>query len=192
MSLAIWAPEVLGYPRWEPYGYADARDVLVVRMTGGTEQRARRTQRRERTFRVSFLVEEFRRDRIDAFFVERGFGADSFLVEDPSRRFVRGLALGASAALQTAFVLPTSGDYGGAYPANTEITRLLDDGVAISRTVNPDTRTLTAAVAPGAGSVMTADVAILTRVVLRGTYEWAPRGEGAAWETSMTWEEVSS
>lgn len=193
MSIAVWANNVLGYPRWDEHQFADERRTGVVAMSGGRyEQRYRRDPRRFRSYSISLrLRTDAQRDAVDAFFVSLGYGADSFLVEDPRRRVVTGLAMGTANGSQTDFVIPATGDYGGIYPQNVSLTRLYDDGTSIARTVGTDTRTLSATGgAPALNSVMTADVAFYLRVVLRSPIAWTPLGEGAAWATSMTWEEV--
>ncbi len=191
MSIARWSYPVLGYPVWDPYSFSDERRTLVVPLSGRHEQRIRRDNRRYRSTQVTVKARtDAQRDAIDAFFVGLGFEADSFLVEDPRRNYVSGLALGTSIAAQVNFTLPTSGDYGGAYPLDDPNTILRSDGSPIAKTVNTDSRILVASVAPGAGHTMTADVYYWCRVVLRGRYRWSPLGEGAVWETSMTWEEV--
>lgn len=193
MSIARWAYPVLGYPVWAPFSFGDNRRVVTVPFTGNRyEQRVRRDQRRFRKTQVTIRArDDAQRDAIDAFFVGLGFGADSFLVEDPRRSLVTGLALGTSAGGQTAFPLPATGDYGGAYPLTDPRTILKSDGVAIAKTVDTDGQILNASVAPGAGHTMTADLYYWSRVVLRTErYLWTPLGEGAAWETGMEWEEV--
>jgi hypothetical protein len=192
MSIARWAYGALGYPVWAPYAFSDERRIRTVPFTGGRfEQRVRLDTRRYRQSEVTIrAVSDAQRDAIDQFFVGLGYEADSFLVEDPRRNRCYALNLGTSIALQTAFPLSAAGEFGGAYPIVDPTTLLYSDGVSINRTVDTDGRILNANSAPGAGHAITADLYFWCRVVLRGRFKWIPAGEGAVWETTMTWEEV--
>lgn len=192
MSIARWVYSVFGYPAWAGFNFGDERRVLTVPFTGARhEQRVRRDPRGFRTTNATVnAVSDTQRDAIDAFFRGLGFQADSFLVEDPRRNYTTAVALGTAVAAQTAFPIPASGEYGGAYPLTDALTVLRSGATAVAKTVDTDNRTLTASVAPGAGAVMTADIYFWTRVVLREPYFWTPLGEGAVWTTTMKWEEV--
>ncbi len=197
MSIAVWSPVVHGSPQLAGYGHSDARAATVVKFTGGEyEQRARRAPRRFRSYRVTLRCEAAQRAAVDAFFVARGYEAESFLFEDDSDhvndsgRYARGVAMGTAVAAQVAFPIPSASDAGGYYPKDVAATVLYANGVAVAKTVSTDTRTLTASVAPGASVVMTADVWFSRRVRLDGTYGWSPVNDPAVWEASMTWVEV--
>lgn len=194
MSIARWNPGLFGHPAWAPYSFGDGRRVQTVPFTGDRyEQRVRRDRGPYRGYGsvVIRAVSDAQREAIDDFFIGLGYEADSFLVEDPRKNYVAGLAVAVAIAAQTVFPLPTSGKHRGAYPLLDPRTVLYDNGVVIARTVQTDARTLTASGgAPGAGHVITADLWFWLRVVLRGRYEWTPGGEGAVWETTMRWEEV--
>lgn len=196
MSVAVWPFHTCGVPLLAPFSFAEDRRAGVVAMSGGRyEQRFRRDPRAFRTYSVTLRATTAQRAAIRAFFVARGYGADSFYVEDVSddgdARVALGVAMGTSVALQTAFPIPSTGEAGGYWPINHALTVLYDDGVAITRTVDTDSRTLTASVAPAGSSVMTADIYFYRRVVLRGAPQWAPaQGDPGLWDCQMTWEEV--
>jgi hypothetical protein len=194
VSIARWNPGVFGYPAWAPYSFGNTRQVQTVPFTGDRyEQRVRRDRGPYRDYGNITIraVSDAQRDAIEDFFSGLGYEADSFLVEDPRKNYVAGLAVAVAIAAQTVFPLPTSGNHRGAYPFLDPRTVLYDNGAVIARTVQTDARTLTASGgAPGAGHVITADVYFWLRVVLRGRYQWQPGGEGAVWEASMHWEEV--
>ena len=196
MSLAVWIPSIHGAPQLAGYSHSDARTMLAVRLTGEYEQRARRSPRRFRSYRLTIRADATQRAAADAFFVARGYEAESFLFEDDSDhvgdagRYAKGVAMGTAIAAQVAFVIPTAGDVGGYYPRDVAATVLYGNGAAVAKTVTTDSRTLTANSAPGAGVVMTADVWFYRRVRLDGPYSWSPVGDPGVWEASMSWLEV--
>lgn len=192
MALSVWPGDIL--PMIDSYAHTEGREVAVLRFGRGQyEQRVARDggpfRAYSMTFRVARLTGE--RERIDAFLRSVGYEATSFLWRDPLDYQRDGVALGASAAAQTVFSLPTTGDARGDYPIDAAGTVLKDDGAVIARTVQTDDRTLTASGgAPGTSSVMTCDLAFYKRVRLSGGAQWTLLGHGAAYETTLQFVEV--
>lgn len=82
------------------------------------------------------------------------------------------MALGTAAALEVDFELPVTGMYGGDYPIDDVHAVLYADAAPVTATVDTDGRKFTAAVAPGAGKVMTADYWYYRRVRLDSDVRW--------------------
>lgn len=193
MAIAVFSAAQAHPIDQDGYEYGDSRDTLVVSLGRGMhEQRSTRSSRRFRTYNVGFRVTNTQRLAIDAFFAALGMEQTSFLWEDPLDSFVAGLSCGTSVTSQTVFNLPSTGGYGGEYPQDLPVTRLFDDGVAVARTVQTDDRTITANSAPANGSVMTAECRYYRRLRLDGEYRWRRLGNGAVYETAMSWREVPS
>jgi len=190
VALAIFPADI--YPTWDGYAMEHGRDVAVLRFgRGGYEQRIARDGGAFRAYTLTLRLSDADRKRVEAFLSARGYEAESFLWRDPFDSQRDGVSLGTAVAAQTVFSLPTTGDGRGDYPIDAGGTSLRDDGVTITRTVQTDDRTLTASGgAPGASSVMTADVAFYKRVRLDGRPRWTPLGEGAVYETQLRFVEV--
>lgn len=194
MSLAVFAYPIPSYA----YGATLSRPFVLTRFGGQNEQRGSRSGRMFRSWGLSFEgLDEAERAGLDAFYVARSGQVDSFLWRNPdprdSENWCRvGVALGASVALQVLFPLPTgASEYAGDYPLDDVRTVLRDDGVAITRTVQTDNRTLTAGAAPAGSSVMTADYCFARRVRFDGPLVWA-KGDHGLWSCAASLREVAA
>lgn len=179
------------------HGVEPVQAITVNRLAGGrAEQRAVLEDREYRTYRLTYRCHAATKKTLDAFFRARSWQKDSFLWRIPptlahdSSEYARtGISLGTSVALQTAFPLPTSGEYAGDYPVDDEHAILYDDGAAISKTVDVDNRKMTAGAAPAGSSVMTCDYWYYRRFRLGGPIRWE-FGERGVWESEVVLEEV--
>lgn len=193
MSLAILSDPLPLYA----HSVEIVRPVVTVTFGGQTEARAQRSSRCYRRFPYAWGgLTSAQKATLDAFFIARGMTRDSFLWRDPNpdadEPFVRtGAALGTSTLTQTVFSLPTGeNEAGGDYPVDDGRTVLYSDGAVVSsRTVQTDARTITAAVAPGNGHVITASYAFYRRVRLESGLTWAKSDHGL-WSTSLVFREV--
>lgn len=189
MALAIFSAS---YTPLQPYGFGDDRPFVVAKLSGGAEQRAAVLSRPLRTFRILLKKLATDREAIDAFFAARGVRIESFLWKDLKDYARTGVTLVPSPGdgATTAFSLPKTGTYAGDYPIDQAGTLLKVAGASVTRTVQTDARTLTAAVAPGA-SAITADYEYYRRVVLDQPYRWDERAYGHFW-TELALREVPS
>lgn len=141
-----------------PYTVAQSRTVLVARFAQAeTEQRASFADRGFDRWQLDILATDAGKRTLDDFYVARKGATESFLFEPPRDKHRTGVSLGIAGAAQTVFPLPTAGKEAGDYPQDNAAAVLYDDGSPIAQTVQTDARTMTAAVAPANGSVMTAD-----------------------------------
>lgn len=189
MSLAVLSAS---YAPIHPYGYEDDRPVVVARMAGGaSEQRATTASRKLRRYTLRFRTTAATRLALDAFFEARGYTAESFLWKDLKDYSRTGITLSPATGngVATVFTIPTTGMYGGDYPIDQAGTLLKVAGVSVTRTVQTDARTLTAAAAPGA-SAITADYEFYKRVRLAGPYSWSEPVYGI-FDTTLVLQEVA-
>lgn len=162
-------PELDGYDRsdWEEltvFAYAGARK----------EQRAALATIAMRRYTWPLRRTKSEAATIDAFFLARSWGVESFLVTDPDQYARTNVALGTAAAAQVAFPIPSTGENLRDYPIDDAHVVIYEDGSPTAATVTVDTdgRTFTLSVAPGAGVVMTADYWYSRRVKLVERFEW--------------------
>ena len=172
MSLAVFSsPTPI-----EPYRGAPLRETTIVRFAGaGSEGRASPTSREFWRWVLRFRLTDANLATLAAFFLARGQQGTSFLWKPlKAVEYARtAIALGTSTLTQTVFSLPTSGQYAGDYPVDDANCILKSDGTPISKTVQTDARTITAAVAPGSGHVITADYYRYARVRLDGAWDFS-------------------
>lgn len=187
MALALFPFQ----PALEGYDFEDDREITTTPIGPGShEKRVLRSAKRMRTFRVPLVVEPAEQALVDAFFVARGYEAESFLYLDPYDQVRFGVSLGASIAAQVNFLVYAAVPaQGGDYPINEAASLILDDGTSVARTVDTDNQRFVIT-APGAGSAMTASYRFYKRVRLLGTFRWQILGDGAAFGTQLTLREV--
>lgn len=189
MALAVLSAT---YVPLHPYGYGDDRPVVVARMSGGAEQRAASLSRKLRAYTLRFRTTAANRLAIDAFFEARGYQAESFLWKDLKDYARTGISPTPSTGngVATVFTIPKTGTHGGDYPIDDANALLKVAGSPVTKTVQTDARTMTAAAAPGA-SAITMDYHFYKRVRLAGAYEWSEPVYGV-FEATLRLAEVPS
>lgn len=165
MTLQIFAETPL-----HPYAWETSRPVLKASMAGGGEQRASLLSRALTRWTLRFRGNDAKRETIDAFFEARGWTLESFLWQDLKRYTRTGIAIGTGDGLETTFALPSTGLYGGDYPAAP--FQLYAAAAPVAGTVDTDARSFTYAAPPAAAAALTVDYAYLRRVKLDGPYTW--------------------
>lgn len=190
MALAVFSAN---YTPLHPYTFGDDRPKVVARMAGGAEQRAATLSRPLRTYRLLLLRQASDRAAIDTFFATAGIGVTSFLWKDLKDYTRTGVvpSPATSDGVQTVFTLPKTGIYGGDYPVDDGNAILYRAGVAATKTVQTDARTMTASVAPLTGGAMTMDYHYYRRVVLDQPYRWVEFQYGF-FRAELTFREVPS
>ncbi len=162
-------------PELDGYSYRDRMPLVTFAYAGArTEQRAALAEIRMREYVWPLRRTRAERDTIDAFFLARSGGVESFLVRDPDQYARTGVSLGTAAAAQVLFPLPASGENRRDYPIDDAHVVVYEDGSPTGATVTVDTdgRSFTLDSAPGAGVVMTADYWYYRRVKLTEDFEW--------------------
>ena len=179
------------YVPLHPYDFGDDRPTVVARMSGGAEQRAASLSRKLRTYTLRFRTTAATRLALDTFFEARGYTLESFLWKDLKDYARTGVAPtpATSDGAQTVFTIPLTGVYGGDYPIDDANAILYRAGVAATKTVQTDARTMTAAVAPLTGGAMTMAYHFYKRVRLAERYDWSEPIFGV-FETAMRLVEV--
>lgn len=147
------------------------RDPAVVVEFAGSPLSARastleRAYRRF-AFRVRLRGDTERATFVDFWIARRG-PVGVFYFRDRVEYARVSVALGTAIAAQVNFPIPSGDPYGGDYPIDDANAILYADTgggpVAVSKTVDTDGRKFVAAVAPGAGAVMTASYWYYRRV----------------------------
>lgn len=190
MALAVFSAS---YTPLHPYTFGDDRPKVVARMSGGAEQRAATLSRPLRTYRLLLMRQSSDRAAIDTFFATAGYGVTSFLWKDLQDYARTGITPtpATSDGANAVFTIPLTGLYGGDYPIDDGNAILYRAGVAATKTVQTDARTMTAAVAPLTGGAMTMDYQFYRRVVLDQPYRWVHFQYGY-FRTELTFREVPS
>jgi hypothetical protein len=157
----------------EPYGIELLDSTQILSFEGSTaEQRYSDASRDMYRWTLRYRLTDANLATLYAFFVARRMRKESFLWKPlKAVEYARtGIALepATSDGVVTAFSLPTSGAYAGDYPIDDGNAILKRAGVAATKTVQVDARTMTAAVAPLTGGAMTADYWRYARVRLDG------------------------
>ena len=174
VSTFTGAPEI-------SYDHSPTLPVLVFKYAGrGLEQRAalQDLTRREWTWPMKRGIAE--RRNINEFFRLRSQTVTAFYIKDPHDHPRAGVSLGTAITGQTLFTLPTTGNESRWYPNGDNVT-VYEDGSATGAgvTTGTDARTFLLTVAPGTGTVMTADFDGLNLVRLKSPFSWT--GEGPGW-----------
>lgn len=189
MSLAVWTST---WVPLHPYGSGDSRPTVVARMSGGGEQRASVLSRELRRYEMRFRVTTTVKQAIAAFFTARGQTLESFLFKDLKDYARTGVTPSPATGngVATVFTLPLTGTYAGDYPIDDGNAILKAGGSPVTKTVQTDARTMTAAAAPGA-SAITMDYHYYRRVRLESAFAWSEPIYGV-WEASFALVEVPS
>lgn len=188
MTLAVFSAS---YVPLQPYTYEDDRPAVAAQMSGGPSQRATVISRKVRSYVLGFKVLEATRLAIDAFFEARGYTVESFLWKDLKDYARTGVvpSPATSNGVATVFTIPLTGTYGGDYPIDDANAILYRAGVAATKTVQTDARTMTASVAPLTGGAMTMDYHYYRRVHLAERFRWSEAAYGH-FRTTLRFEEV--
>lgn len=164
-------PEVLTLTPLAGYTYGEDTPHVVF-MDGAVGQTVRRrigpTLRR---YNLSIALTNSERVTLDAFLRAREHMGTAFYWTDPADHARTAVALGAGNGVKTVFSLP-SGETLLDYPINDANAILKVNGTPVSRTVQTDARTITAAVAPAGGTTVTCDYHYCRIVRLGAPLEW--------------------
>lgn len=99
-----------------------------------------------------------------AFWEARRGAVSLFYWKDPLEYARTAVALGTGDGVQTDWPIPVGSPYGGDFPIDDANAILKVNGTPVSKTTDTDGRSFTAAVAPGAGTTVTADYWYYRRV----------------------------
>lgn len=184
-------PEVLSITPLS--GYTDATESPSLTVMAGDYGEALRVQVGPllHRFTLSLAMTNAERAVVDEFFEDRVLDVGSFYWMVPATHTRTGVALGTGNGSNQSFPLPSSGAEQRDYPIEDATAVLKVNGTPVSATVDTDTRTFTAAVAPGLGTAVTADYTFYRLVRLEGGIEWTVVPANYDWnETGLVLVEV--
>lgn len=161
-------PEVLTITPLAGYGYSEDTECAVLTDGGAGESVRRQIGPTLRRYSLAVSATNSERLVIDAFFRARTYVKDAFYWSDPADHSRTAVALGTGTGAQTVFSIP-SGETLLDYPVTAT---LKVNGSPVAATVQTDARTITAAVAPGLGTTVTADYDYYRKVRLASPYDW--------------------
>lgn len=168
---------------WIQVGWRDDLPVMLLRDGGPEEVVAEQlAPLAARRWRWPFEMSAPQRQAVDAFLVQaRKLGTEAFYILDPHDAQRTAIALGTGNGAQVIWPLPSTlaSEYRRDFPVDEAATLLKVNGVSVTRTVQVDARTLTAAVAPGVGTTVTADYRAYRKVRIASPIDWS--GVTAVW-----------
>lgn len=161
VSLAVFTTDPI-----VPYEPGLFDPAIVAEFAGTpTTSRASELERALCVFRLRFRGTETKRAAIDAFWRARRGPVGLFYFRDRIAYTRTGITpTGLVNGANTVYTIPVGDPYGGDFPIEDATAILYVDGLAVSKTTSTDGRTMTAAVAPAGGTVVTMDYTYYRKV----------------------------